>query len=59
MTIALDDSNCENEDNPNSLYIKLFEFVEDIIKVTNETREIYGYKTKRDWIPKLLKKIYE
>lgn len=38
------------------LYIKLFEFVEDIIKVTNETRDIYGYKTKNDWIPDLLRK---
>ena len=61
---------CEykNSTNPNKpninlydddLYIKLFEFVEDTIKVTNETREIYCYKTKRDWIPNLLKKIYK
>ena len=61
---------CEykNSTNPNKpninlydddLYIKLFEFVEDTIKVTNETREIYGYKTKRDWIPNLLKKNYK
>lgn len=38
-------------------YLKLIEFVEDIKKVTNETKDIYGYKGKQYYLPNLVKKV--